>query len=442
VTVNLLLELTLRGSLAALVVIAFDRSLAGRVSGASRRWWWCLVPLAFLVPLRIPILPVLDRLPAVAVVWSRAPMEIPALAAAAKTGGGHAMLGLVFWMAGAITYIALVAIQTVRASRRWSRERLSTNHALLELLEDCKTETGVTAPIGLVVSNSVPSPAILGWLRPRILLPASLAASGPTEELRPILLHELAHFRWFDVPFNWLLTLVRAVHWFNPLAHFGAIAWARFREEAADEAAVKWMRDDSGQAYGDALVRALRQTRGAAAPFGAMAIVESVQQLKRRIKMINRYRYKSPRVLLAGIVSLLLAAMIFSGPSRAADGAPSDPKAAAIASMQPWLNEIDAGQYDQSWKDASTLFKSHVSDETWVGDMDRVRTPLGKCDVRRQVSAILEKDVPTPKGVVKGEFVVAQFESSFENMKHTVETVSFYKEEDGTWKAAGYLIQP
>ncbi len=433
---NLLLELTLRGSLAALVVIVFDRSLAGRVSGASRRWWWGLVPLAFLVPLRIPILPSFDRLPAVAVVWSRAPVEIPALAVAVKTRAGHAFLGVIVWIAGATAYIALVAIQTARASRRWSRERLSTNHALLELLEDCKTETGVTAPIGLVVSNSVPSPAILGWLRPRILLPASLVASGPAAELRPILLHELAHFRWLDVPFNWLLTLVRAVHWFNPVAHWGAIAWARFREEAADEAAVKWMRDDSGQAYGDALVRTLRQIRGAAVPFGALAIVESVQQLKRRMKMKSIVTcYKSPRILLTDVLLLPLPswpAMIFSGPSRAAGCAPSpDPKAAAVAGMQTWLKEIDTGQYDASWKDASTLFKSHVSDEAWVGDMDRVRTPLGKCDSRRQVSVILEKDVPTPKGVIKGEFAVAQLESSFENMKHTCvpRTVSFYKEE-------------
>ena len=48
----------------------------------------------------------------------------------------------------------------------------------------------------------------------------------------------------------------------------------------------------------------------------------------------------------------------------------------------------------------------------------------------------------TPNGVVKGEWVIMQFESSFENLKSATETVTFTKEADGTWKAAGYLIRP
>ena len=439
---NLLLDLTLRGSVATLVVIVLDQILASRMTGLSRRWWWCFVPLAFLVPLRIPILPAPDRLPAVAMVWDQALMKVsPEIAAVAKTSAGYGFLTAALWLAGAIAYVAIVAIQTARVSSRWSRERLSTDHALLELLEDCKAETGVTAPIGLVVSSSVPSPAILGWLRPRILIPASLAASASPAEIRPILLHELAHFRWYDVPFNWLLTVVRAVHWFNPFAHVGAIVWARFREEAADEAAVKWMRDDSGQAYGEALVRTLRHTRGAAVPFGALAIVESLKHLKRRIAMINRYQKKAPRIVLAGVVSLLLAVVVFSKLARAADSTPADPKIAVAASVQTWLREIDGGHYEQSWKDASTFFRSHVSVEKWVGLANGTRFPLGKCIQRQQVSLAFEKD-PDPKGVIKGDFAMVQFESSFENMKHAVETVSFYKEADGTWKAAGYYIHP
>ncbi|MGH7995118.1 MAG: DUF4019 domain-containing protein [Opitutaceae bacterium] len=54
----------------------------------------------------------------------------------------------------------------------------------------------------------------------------------------------------------------------------------------------------------------------------------------------------------------------------------------------------------------------------------------------------MEKDPPTPTGKIKGEFLVVQFEASFENMKYAVETVSFVKEVDGTWKPAGYLIRP
>ncbi len=439
---NLLIELTLRGSVAALAVVVFDRSLAGWIGGPSRRFLWCLVPLAFLVPLHIPVFSVLGGLPSPVASAFTSPMLLPpAVAVTGNAAVDNPSLAVGVWLVGALFYVALVVVQTARASRRWSRERLCTDHSLLELLEDCKKETGVTVPIGMVVSGSVPSPAIMGWLRPRILMPASLATSA-SADLRPILLHELAHFRWLDVPFNWLLTLVRAVHWFNPLAHLGAVAWAHFREEAADEAVVRLMRDDTGRAYGDALVRALRQCRRAAVPFGAMAIVESVHHLKRRITMITHYPDKSPRILLAGFASIVLAAVVCSISVRAADTAASDPKQAAIANAQAWLLEIDGGQLKQSWKDASAAFQKQLTSDQWEAALNSARTPLGKCNQRHEVSAALQKDPVTPNGVVKGEWVIMQFESSFENLKSATETVTFTKEADGTWKAAGYLIRP
>lgn len=440
---TVLIELTLRGSLAALVVIAVDRAFAGRISASSRRWWWCFVPLAFLVPLRIPIFPAVHPIPAVRAVWDWASLGTSSeVAVPGRSAIPSATIGLGVWIAGAIAYLALVAIQTARAARRWNGERLSTDHALLELLEDCKAETGVSAPIGLVISASVPSPAILGWLRPRILLPAHLVSSASGAQLRPVLLHELAHFRWFDVPFNWLLTLVRALHWFNPFAHLGSVAWARYREEAADEAAVKWMKDDSGQAYGDALLQTLRHTRDCQAPFGAFAIVETVQHLKRRITMIKKYPNKSPHVLLVCLVSALLAAVVGLKTARASEGAPADPKAAAIASAGSWLGEIDAGNYGQSWKDASQFFQTHVSSDNWVSALERTRKPLGKCNQRTLASAVLQTDPMNNNQVTKGEFVLCQYETSFENLKHAVESVAVMKATDGSWKATGYFIHP
>lgn len=437
---SLLLELMLRGSVAALIIFLFDRAIGGGISGPSRRLWWCLLPLAFLVPLRIPIFPALGHLRPVTEFQNQASLDIPAGAvAAAKASVGGVSLGMDIWLAGAFAYVAVVGLQTARASRRWSRERLSTDHSMLELLEDCKAETGVTAPIGLVVSCSVPSPAILGWLRPRILLPESLVAHASTAQLRPILLHELAHFRWLDVPFNWLLTLVRAVHWFNPIAHFGAVSWTHFREEAADEAAVKWMRADSAQAYGDALVRSLRQCRGDTIPFGSVAIVESVRHLKRRLRMINRCQDKAPRVLLTGMASLLLAALVCSISATAADSKSSDPNVAVVASVQVWLKEIDTGQFQQSWDESSTWFHRICTSEEWIADMTRIRGHSGECTGRKQTKMEFQSDPPPHRGSATGEWAYVHFDSSFENGKRT-ELVALMKEADGAWKVAGYAI--
>jgi beta-lactamase regulating signal transducer with metallopeptidase domain len=330
--VSHLLELTLRGSVAALAVLVFDRSMAGILSGPARRFWWCFVPAAFVIPFQVPGIPRLARGLAPKAAWARLPSELSAgIVAAEKNGAGHAALLIGIWMAGVFAYIALVGIQTLRASRRWRCERLSTNPRLLELLEHCKETAGVTASIGLVVADTVASPAIMGWLRPRILLPASLVSVLPSEGLRAVLLHELAHYRWYDLPFNWVLTLVRAMHWFNPFAHIGAVGWARFCEEAADEAAIKWMRAASGRVYGETLLCTLRQTHGAVAPFGALAMGESVQCLKRRMKLINRYREKAPHLVLVGLGSVLLIAAVAAVPSWPNSGLVSDQPLPVIA---------------------------------------------------------------------------------------------------------------
>ena len=441
---SLLFDLTLRGALVALLVMGFDWWQGRRMSARSRRWWWSLVLLAFLLPVRIPLLPRRERLPLVRE-WKTD--SLPAAPADGGEAGGAASAGRRFWpelwLAGAVSYLALVAVQTARVMRRWPRERLSTDSELLELLEDCKQEAGVTAPIGLVVSASVPSPAILGWVRPRILLPADLVSALPRNTLRAVLLHELAHFRWFDVPFNWLFSLVRAVHWFNPVAHFAFAAWLRFREEAADEAAVRWMQDPSGQSYGEALLQTLRQTEAGAVPFGALAIGESIHHLRRRITMINYHQNKSSRYLLTGLVTLFLAAIVIAQPASTAAGDKSpDPKAAAVAAMQNWLKEIDAGQYEQSWKDASGQFQKTNTSQKWVEALNHYRAPLGKCNDRRLVSAALQKDLLRGQTVAKGEFAMIQFESSFENLKYAVETVGCQKGDDGVWRSTGYYVKP
>ncbi|MCE0499699.1 MAG: DUF4019 domain-containing protein [Methylacidiphilales bacterium] len=174
-------------------------------------------------------------------------------------------------------------------------------------------------------------------------------------------------------------------------------------------------------------------------PFGALAIGESIHNLKRRLTMIKQYPNTS-RFAQAAIV-LLLAAGFMVHPVRGED-ATIDPRPDAVAAMQVWLKEIDQNQYAQSWTDASASFQKAVTSDGWTSALNSVRTPLGKCTDRKLASALHQTEVPSPTGVQKGDFVVAQFNSSFENLAYAVETVCFEKAADGTWKASGYYIKP
>lgn len=66
---------------------------------------------------------------------------------------------------------------------------------------------------GIWESSRIPSPFILGYLRPRIYLPTQLSPGNR----RYILAHEQAHLKQGDHWFKLLGYIALVVHWFNPL---------------------------------------------------------------------------------------------------------------------------------------------------------------------------------------------------------------------------------
>lgn len=426
--IGTLFNLTIQGTATLLFVLVCEALLGRRMQARGRRWWWVLVPLSFLALWRIEALPA--HTPAI---WPEVPARMEQVFKAATPATLEQWRWaldwvLIGWAGGVAVSALLLFINTWKVSRRWAGQRLSTDSSLLSLLEDCKAQIGVQAPVGIIVSPQIEAPAILGWLRPRLLLPV-----GMTDEtvLRHVMLHELAHFRGADIPIGWLYAAARCVHWFNPMAHVAERAWSRYREEAADEAAMRCLSQPAQ--YGDTLIGLVGRTE--AAPYGALGIGESFSDLKTRITKIMKYDKRTPQMFLA----LLILALVTGGLILRAEEA--DPKAAAVAAMETWLKGIDQGKYAESWKEASTLFQKAVTSDQWVAALNSVRGPLGECKSRKLISAMHQTEVPHNGKVLKGDFVIAQFDTSYANMKYTIETVSFEKE-DGVWKASGYFVKP
>jgi hypothetical protein len=103
-----------------------------------------------------------------------------------------------------------------------------------------------------------------------------------------------------------------------------------------------------------------------------------------------------------------------------------------------WLALVDQGKYDQSWEEAARLFKGAVTKEKWREAASAVRAPLGKLVSRKLKSRQYTKTLP---GVPDGEYVVIQYDSSFENKKEAVETVTPMLDPDGVWRVSGYYIR-
>jgi beta-lactamase regulating signal transducer with metallopeptidase domain len=78
-------------------------------------------------------------------------------------------------------------------------------------------------------------PAVLGFLRPRIVTPDGFQECFTPQEQAAILAHERVHLARQDARINALAGLLRCVCWFNPLIHLGA-RWLRIDQELACDA--------------------------------------------------------------------------------------------------------------------------------------------------------------------------------------------------------------
>lgn len=116
----------------------------------------------------------------------------------------------------------------------------------------------------------------------------------------------------------------------------------------------------------------------------------------------------------------------------------ADKEAVAVAAAKAWLTTVDAGHYARSWDDAAGFFKIAVKKERWLELMISSRKPLGKLISRRLSQQKYHTSLP---GAPDGQYVVIQFEASFENKKKAVETVTPMLDKDGQWRVSGYFIK-
>jgi hypothetical protein len=135
------------------------------------------------------------------------------------------------------------------------------------------------------------------------------------------------------------------------------------------------------------------------------------------------------RLALATLFSFFLFHQAVAADSRTA---------AAIMAAEDFLLLLDTGQYAQSWDAAASFFQSQIPKERWVQQISALRPPFGKVTNRLILDARHMTQLP---GAPDGEYVVIQYESSFENKRQATETITPMLDNDGKWRVSGYYIQ-
>ncbi len=231
------------------------------------------------------------------------------------------------WLGGAALLGGYLFAGNFALWRIVKREHPLISQPTLELFEACEAQMGIQTILGIVPTDRVKSPALFGFVRPRLLLPQGMIETLSQEELRYVLLHELAHLKRHDIYIGWLMSLLQVLHWFNPLIWLAFYRMRSDRELACDALVLTRTGRDESHAYGRTMVGLLeRLSRSRRLP--AMAgILERKSQLKRRIAMIARFKNNSYRWSpLSAIVIVVLACLALpDAPHGNASAEPSGP---------------------------------------------------------------------------------------------------------------------
>jgi len=230
----------------------------------------------------------------------------------------------VFWLAGVIALGGYVLARNISLWRAIKKERAVTDQAILDLLEDCKMQMRIQTVVGVVVTDRIKSPALFGFVRPRILLPQGLLEGLSLDDLHYVFLHELAHLKRRDIYLSWLVCLLQVLHWFNPLMWFAFGRMRADQEMAADALALSATGAEESCRYGQTIVNLLeRFSRPQYLPSLA-GILENPSHIERRIQMIAKFKETTCRPLLAMVVLAVLGLITLTeAQNKSEDGKPA-----------------------------------------------------------------------------------------------------------------------
>ncbi|MES2298950.1 MAG: M56 family metallopeptidase [Pseudomonadota bacterium] len=311
-----LLELTLVLSLALLLVAALRPLLRGLGGAAAAYASWALVPLvlvSILLPHPPATLGMREALPMPLAALPRILHAAPVQQAMGSDRGGLDAW-LLLWLAGACSSAVLLGWQQVRFVRMLGPLRAA-------------------GPKPVFYSDSAAAgPALLGLLRPRIVLPADFAQRYTDEEQALIVLHERIHLRRGDLYANAACSVLQVLFWFHPLLHLAARAF-RLDQELACDASVLRHHTHSRRVYAGAILKT--QLAAAGVPVGCNW--QSRHPLKGRIMSLTRPSPKrSARLLGTGVLAISAALACYSAWAAAADSpaAPADPVAQQTAELK------------------------------------------------------------------------------------------------------------
>ncbi len=210
--------------------------------------------------------------------------------------------------------------------------------AARQMLERLLRRLGINRAVQLLESTLVEVPTVIGWLRPVILLPASILGELPAEQLELILAHELAHIRRHDYLLNLLQAAIETLLFYHPAVWWVSRRIGIEREACCDDLAVAGCGDRLLYARALTRLEELRHEPAGIFPVkvGVAADGAPLPSRIRRVLGLPGNDQEGRRTWLGGSVAVLLligALVAYAATAGEPQSKPAEKAAAELATL-------------------------------------------------------------------------------------------------------------
>jgi bla regulator protein BlaR1 len=235
----------------------------------------------------------------------------PLLAATTSYLERHLGVLVGLWLLGFVvmTVRLLAAFAYVRRLR--GQQVSAVPVAWQQCLARLVARTGLHLRVQLLASSLVPSPLVIGHLKPVILLPLGVLNGLAPAEAEMILAHELAHIMRKDYLFNFVQAVAEVVFFYHPAVWFLSAVLHTERENCCDDLATQL--GGSPRQLAHALASLAELTYFAPAPRLALALAGHGDSLLSRIQRLARPRPARATGLWPASCALLGVGLLLGG---------------------------------------------------------------------------------------------------------------------------------
>ena len=143
------------------------------------------------------------------------------------------------WLLGASAMLGRASVKVAGAEQLRRSCQTLNDPRIAGLVAEARRAVKLTRQVRVAVTDQLTSPAVVGVLVPTLILPLSLITTLTPEQIRFVLLHELAHIRRGDYLANLFQLFAEALLFFNPAVWWLSHQIRREREACCDALAIE-----------------------------------------------------------------------------------------------------------------------------------------------------------------------------------------------------------